>query len=117
MINDYTHFAEEWIDSWNAHDLDRIMSHYRDDCEITTPMIKTALGIDTGTLAGKSAVRNYWRAALDKVPDLHFELIDITASVNSVALYYQSISNKKAIEVMFFDKSGKVSKGFAHYSE
>ena len=117
MINDPVLFAEEWIRAWNSHDLDMIMSHYSDDCEITTPMIKTALGIDSGSLAGKSNVRNYWRAALDKVPDLHFELLDVTVSVGSVAIYYRSIFNKKAIEVMFFDTIGKVSKGIAHYTE
>ena len=117
MINDPVLFAEEWIRAWNAHDLDKIMSHYSDDCEIITPMIKTALGVDSGSLAGKSNVRNYWRAALAKVPDLHFEFIDVTAGVGSVALYYRSIFSKKAIEVMFFDKNGKVSKGIAHYTD
>jgi ketosteroid isomerase-like protein len=22
------HFAEDWVASWNAHDLDRVLSHY-----------------------------------------------------------------------------------------
>ena len=46
-------FANDWIESWNSHDLDRILTHYSDDFEITTPMIKIFLGIDTGTLQGK----------------------------------------------------------------
>ena len=27
-------FAAEWIEAWNAHDLDRILSHYTDDFEM-----------------------------------------------------------------------------------
>ena len=110
-------FAESWIQSWNSHDLEDILSHYSEDIEITTPMIKMALGVDSGSLKGKESVADYWRKALAKLPDLHFELYDVTLGVNSVALYYKSVMNKKSIEVMFFDEHGKVNKMFAHYTE
>ncbi|MBS1508582.1 MAG: nuclear transport factor 2 family protein [Bacteroidetes bacterium] len=110
-------FAEAWITSWNSHNLDDIMSHYADDVEITTPMIKIALGVDSGSLKGKEHVADYWRKALAKLPDLKFELLDVTAGVNSVALYYKSVMNKRSIEVMFFNEQGKVNKIIAHYTE
>lgn len=110
-------FANIWIESWNSHDLDNILSHYSDDIEITTPMIKLAAGIDSGSLKGKENVREYWKRALEKIPDLHFELYEVTSGVNSVALFYKSVMNKKAIEVMFFDEQGKVSKMNAFYTE
>jgi hypothetical protein len=113
---DATLFAKEWIDSWNSHDLPRILKHYSEDIEITTPMIKLAAGIESGTLKGKEAVGNYWNIALQKIPDLHFELVEVTESVNSVALYYKSVMNKMAIEVMFFDGNGLVNKMIAHYT-
>lgn len=112
-----TKFAEQWIKSWNSHDLNEILSHYSDDIEITTPMIKLATGEDSGTLKGKDKVAEYWNAALKKLPDLHFELIDITIGVNSIALYYKSVMNKKAVEVMYFNDEGKVNKMIAHYTE
>lgn len=43
-------FAKEWVYSWNSHDLDEIMKHYSDDIEMTTPMIKLAAGIESGSL-------------------------------------------------------------------
>jgi ketosteroid isomerase-like protein len=46
MLPDLNKFALEWIESWNSHDLDRILSHYADDVEVTTPMIKVVTGID-----------------------------------------------------------------------
>lgn len=110
-------FAEEWIKSWNSHDLEDIMKHYADDLEITTPMIKLAGGIESGSLSCKENVAAYWSKALSKFPDLMFELIDVTSGVNSVALYYKSIMNKKAVEVMFFDKNGLVNKMIAHYTD
>ena len=110
-------FAEEWIESWNSHNLEDILSHYSKNIEITTPMIKLAGGIDNGTLKGKDAVADYWKKALIKIPDLKFELIDATESINSIAIYYKSVMNKKAIEVMFFDNNGKVNKMIAHYTK
>ena len=110
-------FAKEWINSWNSHNLEEILSHYSEDIEITTPMIKLATGSDTDILKGKENVANYWKRALDKIPNLHFELYDVTYGVNSIAIYYKSVMNKKAIEVMFFDQNGKVNKMFAHYTE
>lgn len=116
MLPDAEKFAAEWIESWNSHDLDRILSHYSDDVEATTPMIKVALGIESGTLRGKDLARRYWQAALERVPDLHFQLIECTQSVESIALYYKSVMGKMAIEVMFFDEDGKVSRVIAHYN-
>jgi len=116
MIPDLEAFAREWIHAWNSHDLERILSHYSDDVEVTTPMIKIAMGVDDGTVRGKDAARRYWAAALQKVPDLHFELVDIAQSVSSVALYYKSIMGKMAIEVMWFNECGKVNKVIAHYN-
>lgn len=110
-------FAKQWIESWNSHDLEDIMSHYSDDLEITTPMIKLAGGIESGSLSGKENVKAYWSKALSKFPDLKFELIDVTSGVNSVALYYKSIMEKKAVEVMFFNKDGLVNKMIAHYTD
>ena len=109
-------FAKEWIEAWNSHDLDRILTHYSDDVEITTPMIKIALGNDSGSLKGKEAVGVYWRQALIKLPDLHFELLDVATSVDSIALYYKSVMNKNTIEVMFFNEDGEVNKIIAHYT-
>lgn len=117
MTNNPQKFAQEWINSWNSHHLNLILEHYSEDVEINTPMIKMALGEGNGSLKGKENVKEYWRKALAKLPDLHFELYEVTAGVNSIALYYKSVMNKNAIEVMFFDDNGKVNKMFAHYTD
>ena len=113
---DATAFAQKWIQSWNSHDLDDIMSHYSDDLEVTTPMIRIATGLETDTLKGKQAAREYWRKGLERFPDLKFELLDVTAGVDSVALYYKSVMDKRSVEVMFFNAEGLVCKMFAHYT-
>jgi len=114
---DAKRFATTWIESWNSHDLDNILTHYADDIEITTPMIKLAAGMESGSLKGKENVRAYWKKALERIPDLHFELYEVTSGIDSVALFYTSVMNKNAIEVMFFNAEGKVNKMYAYYTE
>jgi ketosteroid isomerase-like protein len=109
-------FAKEWVASWNSHDMEHILSHYSEDIEVTTPMIKIATGGETSTLKGKEAVAAYWKKAMERLPDLHFELLDVTEGVGSVALYYKSVMDKRSVEVMFFNEEGKVNRMFAHYT-
>jgi ketosteroid isomerase-like protein len=46
------HFANNWIDDWNSHDLSRILAHYNDDFEMLSPSIHNSDGEYevTGTL-------------------------------------------------------------------
>jgi hypothetical protein len=32
-------FARERVEAWNAHDLDRVLSHYKDEFEMSSPFI------------------------------------------------------------------------------
>ncbi len=45
-------FAVEWIDAWNSHDLDRVLSHYADDFEMNSPYIAQVAGESSGKLKG-----------------------------------------------------------------
>ncbi|MGZ8984173.1 MAG: nuclear transport factor 2 family protein [Methylotenera sp.] len=109
------HFAADWIDSWNKHDLDRILSHYTDDFEMSSPVIIKVAGEPSGTLKGKVAVASYWTKALQLVPNLHFELVTTLIGVNSITLYYRG-ARGMAAEVFFFNPSHKVTKACAHYA-
>ena len=109
-------FAEHWAGAWNKHDLTEVLSHYTDDFEMSTPMIQKVLGIAAGTLKGKQAVGDYWEAALRKMPDLRFSVIEVAAGVNVVSIYYDAGSGRRAIETFFFNKEGKVFKALAAYN-
>ena len=63
-------FAQEWVSAWNAHDLDKILSHYEEEFEMSSPAITKLTGESSGVLRGKDAVGEYWSGALEKYPDL-----------------------------------------------
>jgi ketosteroid isomerase-like protein len=81
-------FATEWIDAWNAHDLDAIVAHYAED----------------------------FRLGLEAYPDLHFELFTALPGASSIALHYRSVGGRLAIETMEVDADGLVVRAAAHYS-
>jgi hypothetical protein len=108
-------FAEEWIAAWNRHDIERVLSHYADDFEMSSPYVAQIAGEPSGTLAGKPAIRAYWVEALSRMPDLRFDLLETLSGVDSVTLYYLSVRGMAA-EVFFFNAAGQVVKAFAHYA-
>jgi len=110
------HFAADWIASWNAHDIERILSHYADDFEMYSPVIVQVAGEPSGTLRGKIAVGAYWKKALVLIPDLQFELLSVLVGVNSLTLYYKGARGRLAAEVFHFGLDNKVVRAFAHYA-
>jgi len=109
------HFARDWIDSWNSHDLDRILSHYSDQFEMSSPVIIQIAGEPSGTLKGKDAVGAYWAKALSLIPDLRFELVTTLIGVNSITLYYKGPRGLSA-EVFHIGPDQKVLRAYAHYA-
>lgn len=58
-----------------------------------------------------------WQIALERIPDLHFELIEVLTGVSSLTIYYKAVLGKRATEVFFLNANGKVFKALAHYNE
>ncbi|MBF9141009.1 nuclear transport factor 2 family protein [Hymenobacter properus] len=111
-----TAFAHDWVDSWNAHDLDRIMAHYAEELDFCSPLIKQ-LGADaSGVLRSKAALRAYFATGLTRYPDLRFALQQVLPGVQSVVLYYRSINDWPAAEYMELNAQGLVQRVRAHYA-
>jgi len=110
-------FSHEWIEAWNSHDLERVLSHYADDFEMNSPVIVQVAGEPSGRLQGKVAVGAYWAKALALIPDLRFELISTLVGIDSITLYYRGAQGRLAAEVFHFGPDGKVVRAFAHYEQ
>lgn len=110
-------FAVEWIAAWNAHDLPRVLSHYTESFEMSSPKIVKIAGVPSGWLVGKNAVAAYWATALARTPDLHFELLAVMYGIDSVVLHYRGVGGQLAAEVFFFNSEGLVWRACANYEE
>lgn len=107
--------AREWLEAWNSHDLDRIISHYARDIRFTSPFVARITGREDGTLQGLEALREYIRRALAAYPELHFTGMEASSGVQSVVLNYRSVNNLSAAEFMQLDDNGKICRVVAHY--
>lgn len=109
-------FGEEWIAAWNSHDIDRVLAHYTDDFEMTSPIIRKRTNKPNGMLKGKDILRDHWSKALAANPGLHFKLLNTFSGVDSVVVHYLGHRGISA-EVFYFDANGKVSRAHAHYEQ
>jgi ketosteroid isomerase-like protein len=110
-------FAQEWISAWNAHDLERILSHYTEDFIMESPYAFKWLPETGGVVKGKPAVRAYWKMGLEAIPDLVFELHGFFVGVSGITLYYTNrATGKQTTEVLFLNDAGKAYRAYAFYN-
>lgn len=110
-------FAHEWLDAWNKHDVDLIMKHYADSIEFCSPVVQKVLGDPKGVVSGVDNLRDYFAKQLKKFSTLHFQLLDVFTSPQSIVLYYKINRGLLAAEVMILDDHMKVTKVYANYDK
>ena len=116
MWSDHREFATEWVEAWNSHDLNRVLSHYDEDVVLTSPRIRLILGKEDGTISGKAALRDYMGLALKRVPDLRFTLDRVFSGVNAVVLEFHTNDGRHGAEFMEFGPHGLISRVSANYA-
>lgn len=108
--------AEEWVAAWNEHDLERIVAHYEDGVELTSPVAAQLLGIPAGQVVGKANLRAYFQKGLTAYPELQFRLEDVFWGVSTVVLVYRNQRGTRTAEFMELSATGKVARVVANYS-
>jgi ketosteroid isomerase-like protein len=111
-ITDPTGFARQWIDAWNARDIEAVLRHYADDVVFTSPTAIRFAPDSEGTIRGKAELRDYWTRALEGHPDLHFELIDLYVGVDTIVLHHRYRADAVVCEALTF-RDGLVAVGHA----
>jgi hypothetical protein len=56
-----------------------------------------------GVVRGKSALRNYWRDGLSRIPALRFELLGVYVGVDTIVINYRNQHGGLVSEVLRFD--------------
>jgi ketosteroid isomerase-like protein len=104
-----------WVEAWNTRDLERVLTLYDEAAVMTSDRIP-ALGFDaSGTVRGKDALRAYWGKALGFVPELHFTLIDVFVSPDSMVVFYANERGKKICEYLRVNDAGLIVQGSANH--
>jgi ketosteroid isomerase-like protein len=113
----FVNWPRIWVAAWNAHDLEAIISHYDERVELISPVAEQLLGIPNGRVSGKASLRReYFQRGLEAYRELHFDLEDVLAGLNSLVLYYTNQKGTRTAEFMDLGAGGKVTRVVAHYS-
>jgi ketosteroid isomerase-like protein len=107
-------FAQHWAAAWNGRDVEGVLAHFAEDCTFTSPVALQLLGGD-GIIRGKPALREYWTFALDKVPDLHFDVLGVHTGIDTVVIHYRNQRGGEVCEVLTFGPDGLVVTGHGTY--
>ncbi|GLR97777.1 polyketide cyclase [Bradyrhizobium liaoningense] len=104
-----------WVEAWNTGDLERVLALYDEAAVMTSDRIP-AMGFDpSGTVRGKDSLRAYWGKALGLLPELHFSLIDLFVSPDSVVVFYENERGKKICEYLRVNETGLIVQGSANH--
>ena len=106
--------AQKWIEDWNNHDLDAIMSHYAEEVELVSPLAIKILGHPDGKVKGKKALREYFAKGLEVYPELRFDLIKTLIGVESIVMYYRK-DNSLSAEFVMVNSENLITQVKAHY--
>lgn len=114
MKPDAVAFAEQWVDAWNAHDVESILQRFADDVVFTSPVAASLLPETGGIVRGKPALRDYWTLALQRVPNLRFAVEGVYDGIDTIVVAYRNQDGGLVCEVLRFG-DGLVIEGHGTY--
>ncbi len=80
--------ALQWFNAFNDHDIEKLLSMYHEHAEHYSPKLKIHQPETNGLINGKLALRTWWTDAFDRLPNLHYKVIVLTAEDNRVFMEY-----------------------------
>jgi SnoaL-like domain len=94
--------------------VDAVLAHFHDDAMFTSPVAATIVPDSAGVVHGKAALREFWCAALEVVPDLHFDVVGVFSGVSVLVINYRNQRGDSVCEVLEFD-GAMVRRGHGTY--
>lgn len=116
---DLSRLAERWIDAFNRHDLEGLLTLYDDHAEHYSPKLKLRQPETKGYIKGKDALRAWWQDAFDRLPTLRYHLLDLTPFHNRVFMeYIRKVEGEEDLQVgeVLVIRDGTIVKSRVYHS-
>ena len=110
-----THVEGEAFGAAVEVDVDAVLRHFHDDVVFTSPVAAEMFPETRGVVRGKSALRHYWAAALQRISDLHFTVEGVYRGVDTLVIAYRNQNNGLVNEVLKFGDDSLVIEGHGTY--
>jgi hypothetical protein len=108
--------AKSWIEAWNAHDLDRILSHYSPDVVFEAATVRTRWSKPDGKLHGIAELRKHFALGLELAPNLAFQLEQVFLAPSGYAILYRRENGNRVIDCVEVDEHGHAKQVTAYYA-
>ncbi len=80
--------AKEWIEAFNAYDVERLVSLYAEDATHTSPKIRALHPETGGKLIGREQLAEWWRDSNRRIPGLRYQPTAFVADGERVIIEY-----------------------------
>ena len=107
-------FAEEWAAAFNRRDIEAVLAHFQDNVVFTSPVAARVISGSGGVVRGKAALREYWSAAAELMPELHFDVLGVYQGQSVLVINYRNERGRLVSEVLEFE-DGLVCRGHGTY--
>jgi hypothetical protein len=88
MKNENLTVLKKWFEGFNSKNLDLLLSLYNDKAEHFSPKLKIRKPETNGLIKGKDQLRDWWKDAFERLPDLHYQPNYSIADDKSVFVEY-----------------------------
>lgn len=88
IIDKNKQIARDWIAAFNNKKLDQLLNLYHDNALHYSPKLKARKPETHGLIKGKETLRAWWHEAFERLPQLHYKLIKLTADEEQVFIEY-----------------------------
>jgi ketosteroid isomerase-like protein len=80
--------ARAWFDAFNRQHLEDLLALYHEDAAHYSPKLKVRQPETNGLIVGKAALRAWWKDAFERLPNLHYQILTLTANSERVFMEY-----------------------------
>jgi hypothetical protein len=108
--------AKDWIEAWNSHDLERILSHYSKEVVFEVETARARWNKADGKLYGIAELRRHFALGLELAPQLKFQLDQVFLAPSGYAVLYQRENGNRVIDCVTIDDAGHAAKVTAYYA-
>lgn len=83
--------AKMWLKCFNEHQLENLLALYDEQAIHFSPKLKLHRPETNGLIKGKASLRDWWKDAFQRLPELHYREVSLTANEYRVFMEYTRI--------------------------
>lgn len=83
--------AKTWLRCFNEHNLENLLALYDEKAIHFSPKLKVHRPETNGLIKGKDSLRDWWKDAFQRLPELQYREVSLTADEHRVFMEYTRI--------------------------